>query len=110
MGFQHNPEEGDKDRIAAEQARDEAYAKADAYIDSDGPHPTVYLLTPNSTQAKAWCKGNVQVAEWQDADAGIAVEHRYIEDIAKGMLDAGFDVRMNGKAARLFKGEVCLVP
>ena len=58
--------------------------------------PSVYLLMPKTDEAKAWLDENVQAESWQYLGKNLAVGHRYIQDICRGICEAGlqdqFDV------------------
>jgi len=49
---------------------------------------TVYMLKPISDQCRQWCEDNIDHNyPWSGT---IPVEHRYLNDILSGLLDAGF--------------------
>lgn len=58
---------------------------------------TVYIVTPQTPEAREWLDDNVVHAETIWFAGGIAVEHRYIEELAAGILEAGFTVELNGE-------------
>ena len=60
---------------------------------SNGPHPSIYLLTPHTPVARAWLGENVQAESDQFIGTSLAVEHRYIADIVEGIRAAGMEVR-----------------
>ena len=51
---------------------------------------TVYQLVPETDEANAWVKENVNYEPYQKLGNTLVVEHHYIEDIIAGMIDAGF--------------------
>ena len=53
---------------------------------------TVYILTPCTTEAKEWLEEHVDLDNVQWFGRGIAVEHRYIEDIVEGARGDGLEV------------------
>lgn len=71
----------------------------DFYIRDEG---NIYLLYPMTKMAKDWIKEHVQPGTW--FGKALTVEHRYIEDLAGGMLEAGLSGKMNGRDLTLGKG------
>jgi hypothetical protein len=51
---------------------------------------TVFVLTPISDGAKVWIKESVHYESYQKQGDGVVVEHRYIADIAAGLIEVGF--------------------
>jgi hypothetical protein len=49
---------------------------------------SVFLLIPNTEAAEAWVAEHIP-ADAQTLGKGIAVEHRYIADIVKGIAEDG---------------------
>jgi hypothetical protein len=58
---------------------------------------TVYMVTPQTSNAWAWVNENVDLANTQMLGNAFAVEHRYIEPLMDGALDAGFTATFNGR-------------
>jgi hypothetical protein len=53
----------------------------------------VWLLTPNSRQARQWIDENVQTeGSFQPYLPTVVVEHRYISGIIQGLQEAGLKV------------------
>lgn len=52
---------------------------------------TVYLLTPKTEAAKCWLDENVASEAWQWLGDGLGIEHRYIEGVWQGIVDAGLE-------------------
>ena len=51
--------------------------------------PSVYLITPLTSECRNWLKENVS----EDAmylGPSLAVEHRYVEDLVLGLQEQGF--------------------
>jgi hypothetical protein len=67
--------------------------EVDFTVFSDGPYPSIYLLTPHTPAARAWLGENVQAESCQLIGISLAVEHRYIAEIVEGIRAAGMDVR-----------------
>jgi hypothetical protein len=67
--------------------------EVDFTVFSDGPHPSIYLLTPHTTAARAWLDENVQAESYQFIGTSLAVEHRFIAQIVEGIIAAGMEVR-----------------
>jgi hypothetical protein len=58
-----------------------------------GGTDTVYRVTINTEPAANWITANVELESWQYLGKwGFAVEHRYIDDLVAGMLEAGLSV------------------
>jgi hypothetical protein len=53
---------------------------------------SIFLFQPYTDEAKAWIKNNVS-EESQWFGFSLAVEARYAQDLAQGMIDAGLTVR-----------------
>jgi hypothetical protein len=56
-------------------------------------HGTLFLFRLNTPEVKAWVEENVQVESHQWFGGALAVEHRYAESLAQGILDAGFSCK-----------------
>lgn len=55
-------------------------------------HGTIFLFKPETDAAKAWIEEHVSAdAQW--FGKSLAVEHRYAENLAAGMLEAGLVVQ-----------------
>ena len=63
--------------------------QADVIVRNGG---SVFLLTPVRKFGQEWVDEHVQYDAHQLFGSAIVVEHRYIEDIANGMIDAGLHV------------------
>ena len=50
--------------------------------------PSVYLLIPTDEIGKAWIKDNLQPGS-QSLGKGVAIEHRYIQDICQAICEEG---------------------
>lgn len=57
-------------------------------------HGSIFLLRPNSAEAKAWISDHLQVEQYQMFGEAVAVEHRYIGDILEGV--HGADLTFEG--------------
>lgn len=53
------------------------------------PTDTVLLVIPQDETAREWIEENVQVPDYMRAQGGIAVEHRYVNDLLKGFMEDG---------------------
>ena len=49
----------------------------------------MYLVEPQTKEAKNWINDNVQIEPWQLMGNAFAVDHHYIEDLVQGMVNAG---------------------
>jgi hypothetical protein len=65
---------------------------------------SVYLVTPITQDAKTWVEENVFEAQW--FGGGFAVEPRYVEDVTRGMLEAGLTGTLDGHVLSVTDGEV----
>lgn len=54
-------------------------------------HGTIYLLRPRSQAAEAWVDDNLPRDVMYFGDA-VAIEHRYIGDIADGIINDGLSI------------------
>jgi hypothetical protein len=61
----------------------------DAHIEN---HGTIFLVRPVSSMACDWITANVS-EDSQYFGSALVVEHRYIGDLFRGMVDAGLVVR-----------------
>ena len=66
-------------------------AKVDAVVE---PHGSISLLRLFSRRAEEWVEQNVVSESWNWFGAALAVEHRYIEPIARAMQDDGLTVEV----------------
>ena len=57
-------------------------------------HGTIFLVRPLTDGATDWINDNVDTegADVQWMGNAVVVEHRYVEDLAGGLTDAGFTV------------------
>jgi hypothetical protein len=54
-------------------------------------HGSIFLVTPHSTEAKAWIDENVS-EDAQFLGNRLAVEHRFIDNLVEGMRGDGLTV------------------
>ena len=52
-------------------------------------HGTITTITPLSGRCREWLDANVEIEEWQRFGPSIAVEPRYVEQVAEAMIEAG---------------------
>jgi hypothetical protein len=52
-------------------------------------HGTITTLTPLSDACREWVEENVAIEPWQRFGASIAVEPRYVEQLAEAMIEGG---------------------
>ena len=65
--------------------------KHDFHLDTDGPHPSVFLLTPLSQAAREWVAINIDPdATW--LGNGVGIETRYVRDIVEGLQADGLSI------------------
>jgi hypothetical protein len=50
---------------------------------------TLYHVTTKTGKALAWVNDNVPLEPWQWLGGGFGVEHRYIDNLVRGMVDEG---------------------
>lgn len=55
---------------------------------------SVFLIYPHTQTAKDWMSENLQAEGWQYLGKTLAVDQRYIADIADGMSDDGLNVEI----------------
>jgi hypothetical protein len=55
-------------------------------------HGTIFMFRVLTDTAQEWVDKHVQTEDYQWTDNGFAVEHRYAEPLAVGMLEAGLVV------------------
>jgi len=53
---------------------------------------SVYLLIPHTDAGREWIDQNVYAEDYQYIGSGIAVEWRYVDDIANGAMNDGLTV------------------
>lgn len=58
--------------------------RKDFTLYTDGPWPSVYLLIPHTAAARAWCDEHLPLNAPM-LGSGIAIEHRYVDDIVLGI-------------------------
>ena len=61
-------------------------------------HGTITTITPLSDACREWLEENVEIEPWQRFGTSIAIEPRYVEQLAEAMIEEGFAVK--GEAAR----------
>jgi hypothetical protein len=52
-------------------------------------HGTVTTVTPLSDRCREWLEENVEIEPWQRFGNAIAVEPRYVEQLAEAMIEEG---------------------
>ena len=62
---------------------------------------TIDFFTPNSEAAAKWFDENVESDSWQWIGNSLAVEQRYAQDLAHGLLDAGLTLQESITEKRL---------
>jgi hypothetical protein len=55
-------------------------------------HGTVTTITPLSDRCREWVETNVEIEPWQRFGNAIAVEPRYVEQLAEAMIEDGLVV------------------
>ena len=55
-------------------------------------HGTVTTITPLSDACREWLEENVEIETWQRFGTSIAIEPRYVEELAEAMIEEGFVV------------------
>ena len=58
-------------------------------------HGTITTITPLTDRCREWVEKNVEIEPWQHFGIAIAVERRYVEQLADAMIDEG--LVMEGK-------------
>ena len=52
-------------------------------------HGTVTTITPLTARCREWVEANVEIEPWQRFGNAIAVEPRYVEQLAEAMMEEG---------------------
>jgi hypothetical protein len=52
-------------------------------------HGTITTITPLSDHCREWLEDNVEIEPWQRFGPSIAIEPRYVEQLAETMIEAG---------------------
>jgi hypothetical protein len=52
-------------------------------------HGTVTTITPVSDRCREWLEDNLEIEPWQRFGNSIAVEPRYVEQLAEAMIEEG---------------------
>jgi hypothetical protein len=52
-------------------------------------HGTVTTITPLSDRCREWLEENVEIEAWQRLGSSIAVEPRYVDQLAEAMIEEG---------------------
>jgi hypothetical protein len=52
-------------------------------------HGTVTTMTPLSNRCREWLEENVDIEPWQRLGNAIAVEPRYVDQLAEAMIEEG---------------------
>ena len=55
-------------------------------------HGNVFLLHPLTPSADEWVQEHINAEAWQRMGKAIAVDHRYITDIAEGIVNDGLSI------------------
>ena len=55
-------------------------------------HGTITTITPLSDTCREWLEGNVEIETWQRFGTSIAIEPRYVQQLAEAMIEEGFVV------------------
>jgi hypothetical protein len=55
-------------------------------------HGSIYLLIPNTDDAKTFVQEELAVESWQWFGPGVCVEPRYAEDLEEGIRAHGFTI------------------
>ena len=63
----------------------------DVQVHSDG---TMSHFTPITQKAKDWVEENVTLESWQWLGNGFGVEHRYVDDLVRGMVEGDLVVQI----------------
>ena len=59
-------------------------------------HGTITTITPLSDRCREWLEENVEIEPWQRFGNAIAVEPRYVEQLAEAMMEAGLVIESDG--------------
>ena len=68
------------------QAKQRDHAHADFRLTY---HGTITTITPLTDACRKWLEANVEIEPWQHFGPSIAIEPRYVEQLAQAMIDAG---------------------
>jgi hypothetical protein len=52
-------------------------------------HGTITTITPLTEACREWVEENVAIEPWQRFGPSIAIEPRYVEQVAEAMIEAG---------------------
>jgi len=52
-------------------------------------HGTITTVTPLTDRCREWIEENVEIEPWQRFGSAIAVEPRYVEQLAEAMIEQG---------------------
>jgi hypothetical protein len=52
-------------------------------------HGTVTTITPLSGRCRGWLEENVEIEPWQRFGTSIAIEPRYVDQLAEAMIEEG---------------------
>src|SRR5437764_6123825 len=68
-------------------------------------HGTITTITPLSDACREWVEENVEIEPWQRFGTSIAIESRYVEQLAEAMIGEGLviegdDVAEEGRPSR----------
>ena len=64
-------------------------AETDIYIEDEG---TIVVFRPRTPAGFEWIEENVHSEPWQWLGNALCVDHRFADDLAAGMLDAGLEL------------------
>lgn len=72
-------------------------------------HGSIFLVTPHTDAAREWW--DAKVGNCQSLGLGNAVEHRFIQDISRGILEDGLTITKDGKTMQVSEstGDLVLV-
>ena len=69
------------------------YAQSDPHADFRITyHGTITTITPLSDACREWLEENVEIETWQRFGTSIAIEPRYVQQLAEAMIEEGFVV------------------
>ena len=59
-------------------------------------HGTITTITPLSDACREWVEDNVEIEPWQRFGNSIAIEPRYVEQLADAMIEEGLVMEEDG--------------
>ena len=60
----------------------------DVRVSGEGPYSSVYRVELLTDRAKNWVAENVDTESWQWLGSALVVEHRFVDTLLGGMVDA----------------------